>query len=82
MTKLSIYEQAQFAILAAFFLGLVTTGALVIIVAEPSPAVTSLFNELKTLFLGLLSLTTLRNAIAKANGGTSEESTTTTVTKS
>jgi len=82
MKTLSVYEQAQFGILAAFFFGLVVTGALVIIMPEPAPAVTSLFNELKTLFLGLLSLTTLRNAIAKANGGTSEESTTTTVTKS
>lgn len=70
MRKLSVYEQAQFGILAAFFLGLVVTGSLVIGTPSPAPAVTSLFDELKTLFLGLLSLTTLKNAIARDNNET------------
>ena len=73
MKNMSVYQQLQFAIVALFFLAFVVTGCLMIIQPEPSDIVTTMFGELKTLFLGLMSVATLKEAIVRSNGGKSNE---------
>lgn len=68
MKDLNIYQQLQFAVLVVFFAAFIVCFTLVIIQPEPTDTVSSLFNELKTLFLAILSVETLKRAIAKSNG--------------
>lgn len=75
MKNLTKYEQLQFGIFIVFFLAFVTCFTLVIILPEPSDAIVEIYKELKVMFLSLLSLTTLKQAIAKDNGGKPSEDT-------
>ena len=69
MKNLNIYQQIQFAVLAVFMLLFVVTGTLCVLQgADASDFVYSTFNELKAIFLLLLSVKTLSEGIAKANG--------------
>ena len=58
-----IYKVVQLLVLGVFFVAFVATGYLVI-TGNPSPAVTGAFNEMKTLFLGLLAVDALKKRIA------------------
>ena len=68
MGKLNIYQQIQFAVLAVFMLLFVVTGTICVLQgADTSDFVYSTFNELKAIFLLLLSVKTLSEGIAKSN---------------
>jgi hypothetical protein len=72
MKGLNIYQQLQFAIITAMFLGWVVTGAICIIYPDPTDFIVNLYGKLEAVFFTLASMKTLEVAIAKSNGGSNE----------
>lgn len=69
MKNLGIYHQVQFAVLAIFLLMFVTATAMCFIQGdEVSDFIFTTQSSLKDIFLLLLSVKTLQEGIAKANG--------------
>lgn len=75
MKGMNVYQQLQFAIITAMFLGWVTTGTICIIVEAPTDFIFNLYGKLEAVFFTLASMKTLEVAIAKSNGGNNETAT-------
>jgi hypothetical protein len=73
MKGLSTYQQLQFAIISLMFLGWAVTGAICITTPEPTDFIVNLYGKLEAVFFTLASMKTLEAAIAKSNGGGTDE---------
>jgi hypothetical protein len=69
MKNMNSYQQLQFAIITLMFFGWAVTGAMCVILPDPTEFVLNLYGKLEAVFFTLASMKSIEAAIAKSNEG-------------